>query len=384
MLVASNSRRNALVVRSLPVTGRAQVARVDDVSWTFNGVTRHVDDVGWAVIAHATDLVGVPARELAILLRRNVTYGYPTVLDVVADGDPGADFEYLQPGPVAFTLGADQKLLMTVEHFEDADDETGILAHATRLLKPLLERHRMWISDASEIDYGKSGPFWSLSLHVAFHLRGQTLDALHDVGMQIAALLDASAGGELTVETCIELLRAGHAEALIGIAEADWLEAKRQHFPLKHLTGKVRLAETVAQFANASDGGLIVFGLETKTVQGVDVIQAVTPEPHDPRTRRRIVQALQERLFPPPNRLTVEVIKHHGAELALIVVPAQPEELKPFLVHGAVIDGQARGTHISIVNRYGDEALATSPAALHATLAAGRALLRRGELPEGS
>jgi hypothetical protein len=43
--------------------------------------------------------------------------------------------------------------------------------------------------------------------------------------------------------------------------------------------------------------------------------------------------------------------------LIVIDVPPQPEELKPFLVHGAVVDGKAEREFISIVRRQGDEAI---------------------------
>jgi hypothetical protein len=67
--------------------------------------------------------------------------------------------------------------------------------------------------------------------------------------------------------------------------------------------------------------------------------------------------------------------------LILIDVPPQPEELKPFLVHGAIVDGEAQGAFISIVRRRGDGSIPVTAPMIHSMLAAGRALLRRGELP---
>ena len=78
----------------------------------------------------------------------------------------------------------------------------------------------------------------------------------------------------------------------------------------------------------------------------------------------------------------VEVIELEGGDLFLIEVPPQPEELQPFLVQGAIVDGETHGAFVSIVRRRDDESVATSAAAIHSTLAAGRALLRRGEIPE--
>jgi hypothetical protein len=63
-------------------------------------------------------------------------------------------------------------------------------------------------------------------------------------------------------------------------------------------------------------------------------------------------------------------------------VPPQPEELKPFLVHGAILEGKVEGAFVSIVRRRGEHSVPITAPAIHAMLSAGRALLRRGQLPE--
>ena len=61
----------------------------------------------------------------------------------------------------------------------------------------------------------------------------------------------------------------------------------------------------------------------------------------------------------------------------LVGAAAQPEELKPFLVHGAVTaEGETEGSFISIVQRRGEGSVPITAPMIHATLAAGRALLR--------
>jgi hypothetical protein len=106
------------------------------------------------------------------------------------------------------------------------------------------------------------------------------------------------------------------------------------------MLGKLRIAQTIAQFANAEHGGLVAIGMATKKVAGIDTINAVTAPPRDPTIRRRYVQALQEHLYPPPDDLTIEVAAatgiHGDGELILIDVPPQPEEHEPFLVHGSI------------------------------------------------
>lgn len=97
---------------------------------------------------------------------------------------------------------------------------------------------------------------------------------------------------------------------------------------------------------------------------------------------RRYQQVLARRLYPPPDGLTVRPIACQGGQLMLIDVPMQPEELKPFLVSGAIVNGKTEDTFISIVRRRGDSSIPTTAPMIHSMLAAGRALLRRGELPK--
>ncbi|MBF6336831.1 hypothetical protein IU450_13140 [Nocardia abscessus] len=65
-------------------------------------------------------------------------------------------------------------------------------------------------------------------------------------------------------------------------------------------------------------------------------------------------------------------------------IEPQDEELKPFLVHGAIVGGRVEGAYISIVRRSGEDSIPISAQQIHSTLAAGRALLRRGQLQTGA
>jgi hypothetical protein len=67
--------------------------------------------------------------------------------------------------------------------------------------------------------------------------------------------------------------------------------------------------------------------------------------------------------------------------LVIISIPPQEEDLKSFLVHGAIVDGRIEGAYISIVRRSGEDSIPITAQQIHGTLAAGRALLRRGHVP---
>jgi hypothetical protein len=97
--------------------------------------------------------------------------------------------------------------------------------------------------------------------------------------------------------------------------------------------------------------------------------------------RRKYAQAIDTKVVPPIEDLRVEVIAHGDGDLILIEVPPQSEENKPFLVHGAVIEGKAHGTFFSVVRRRNDEMASTRPANVHANLTVGRAFLRGNTPP---
>jgi hypothetical protein len=52
-------------------------------------------------------------------------------------------------------------------------------------------------------------------------------------------------------------------------------------------------------------------------------------------------------------------------------MPPQPEELKPFLVHGAIVDGKVQGSYISIVRCSGADSIPITAQQIHSTLAPG-------------
>jgi hypothetical protein len=164
--------------------------------------------------------------------------------------------------------------------------------------------------------------------------------------------------------------------------EGEWLDAKSQHYDLATTRGKVSLAEAVGRFANAEDGGIIVVGMDTKRIPGGEVIRSVRPAPIDTATTRRYRQTIESRLFPFPIGLEIQTVEAGiGKGLVVICIPPQEEELKPFLVHGAIVGDRVEGAYISIVRRSGQDSIPITAQQIHSTLAAGRALLRRGRLP---
>lgn len=269
------------------------------------------------------------------------------------------------------------KISFSGDFFDDDGEPDSVIG---QILAPLLRRERMTLLDVRQDDDGGSQP-WLWHARLAVTTRGRTLGAIFTAGHDAIALLTAMDSGRLTRLTVADLVRGGHARALIGHPEGHWLDVKSQHYDLGDERGKISLAQAVARFCNAETGGLVVVGMNTKKTGGGEEIRGLCPMPLDEKMTRRYQQVLETRLFPPPDGLTIESIHMGGGMLMLIDIPPQPEELKPFLVHGAIVDGRVEGAIISIVRRRGESSIPITAPMIHSALAAGRALLRRGELP---
>jgi hypothetical protein len=252
------------------------------------------------------------------------------------------------------------------------------------LLAPLLRRSSgRFIGAETE----GAGARRFMSVLLTFGRRGSTVQDAVDVGMDVAELADASEAGHLSAHSIFSLVTAGRAELLVGLAESSWLEAKSQGYDLETDHGRIELAQDIARFANSDEPGILIIGLRTRKIRGSDVIIKTSPS-LDPFDAGRYHRNIDSRLFPPVQGLMVQnapVHIRHGStgNVLAIYVPAQPEEAKPFLVHGAIVRDKIEGAFISIVQRRGEHSVAVTAAAIHATLAAGRALLRRGEVPPG-
>jgi hypothetical protein len=345
----------------------------------FGETERAYRDAGFAF--HTSELAPIKATDFRPVLTRCVADNEQVY---VAEGDYDEfDDEYSPPGPVSF-VQREGKLLVRVEVVTKAheDDDEGSPEPLYRsALHPYLTRRRATLRNVEMVSSQVTSP-WVWYFDIECSLRQRTLKDLHEIGHGAKALLDAFASGRLTRETTMDLLRARQADVLVGQPEGPWLDVKSSHYNLDSTQGKISLAQSVSRFANAEYGGIVVVGMKGKKVPGGEVIHSIHPVPVDGRTLRRYQSALEHHLYPPPDLLDIEHYETHGQGIVFLHVPPQPEELKPFLVHGAVVDGQVEGAFISIVRRRGEGSIPITASAIHSTLAAGRALLRRGQIPD--
>ena len=329
------------------------------------------------LVLHESDLAHCTVVELKHALDRAAEYygGLEEAIHVTTVAEEDFDEDYSHIEPISFAY-SDGDLSLVVDIFNDGYQDDAVPPDFKGLLSAILFRHGLRLtSGENDSRFAGRSPYpWYLKFD--FNHRARTLRSLFLAGLEIAALLDATSSGRFTRVSIGDLVRSGRADLLVGQKEGHWLEAKRQHYDLQSLSGKVSLAQAVARFCNSEEGGLIVVGAETKDKGFGDTIIRISPMPADPKVKRQYQQALHNHLYPPPDAMQLEVAPYPDGDLVLIDIPPQPEELKPFLVHGALVDGRGEGAFISIVRRRDDVSIPTTAAMIHSTIAAGRALLR--------
>lgn len=355
--------------------------------WFF-GDRRRLNDGADSLVIKRSDLGAARATDLARALRVARQDGDvdQVVIDMAPDDEYSPDEAFVEP--IQFILLEDGQLALQIDvdsdTFYDIEEYHLFRAMVTPLIAPLLWRVNARLH-AVQADTRRSTAPFIHQVVITTATRNKTLQELYDLADGVRRLIVAADSGTLTRETIIDLILGGRADLLIGLPEGAWLDVKSQHYDLTGDRGKISLAEAVSRFCNAEEGGVVVVGMDTKRIPGGEIIRSIKPVPFDTATLRRYRQAIENRLFPFPTALSirsVETSAQHG--LIVISIPAQAEELKPFLVHGAIVNGKTEGAYISIVRRSGEDSIPITAQQIHSTLAAGRALLRRGQLPRNA
>lgn len=284
-------------------------------------------------------------------------------------------------GQVGFELRQGD-LLVSILYFGEwpsSGEEQDLVRTLGRLVTPLLD-HVGASLHSIEIEDDWSGPgMLAVRLRLRVPWRGHTLDHLFARGQGVLLLCNALGAGEITRHAVADLVRGGCADLLVGQPEGNWLDAKSEEYDLSATRGKISLAQAVARFANAEEGGLIVIGAKTKKIPGGEEIREVRGvDPRQKDTCARYLRILDQHLYPPVLGIRIDLVPTEGGRgLIAVDIPPQPEELKPFLVHGAITsEGDTEGAFISIVQRRGEGSIPITAPMIHSTLVAGRAFLR--------
>lgn len=354
-----------------------------DDTWYFGEQRRRWNGAD-SLIIKRNDLLVATATDLARALRRSRQReeNPAAVLIDLAPDDEYSPKESVVDG-ISFVLLEDGRLALRCPLTSDdyVNDDEHLQAEIAPLVDPLLRRLGAKLAGVHADDYRSSAPSFHEAI-ITVPTRSRTLQHLYDVAESVSTLFDAASTGQLTRATVAGLIMGGRVDLLIGQPEGAWLDVKSEHYDLKTPRGQISLAQAVSRFANAEEGGIVVVGLATKHIPGGELIKSLKPVPIDSAIVRRYRQAIENRLFPFPSGLEIQPVETSGGEgMVIISLPPQEEELKPFLVHGAILDGKVEGAYISIVRRSGEDSIPITAQQIHGTIAAGRALLRRGHIP---
>ena len=243
------------------------------------------------------------------------------------------------------------------------------------LVSPLLAQHNAgWTGTWTDDE----GAF--LGIHAGASLAGErrSVGELYRLGSDLQDLLDAASGtGALTAQATRHLVAAGRLSLLLGQRESRWLEAKGIPYVLATEAQKWELAKDVAAFANGGEDALLILGVATREDVNGDVLHAARAFPLADMDVPAMRASLRDRIVPLIPDLDIGVVEERaGYGYGWIRIPAQPEELRPFILSGALLGASVIGTHVSIPFRAGEDTAYLDPAAVHSLLAAGRSALR--------
>jgi hypothetical protein len=211
-----------------------------------------------------------------------------------------------------------------------------------------------------------------VSVAVSCSLTGprRSMSELHGLAEELQNLLNAAGDASaLTARSARDLVRVGRVNLLLGQPEGPWLDAKREPHSLATDADKWELAKDVAAFANAGQYALIVWGVaDRKDPQG-DVLDTLRPFAIGDVDVPAVRAALRDRLVPMVPDLEVGLVEsRQGYGYGFVFIPAQPPELQPFMVTGALRPSAGwLGRHLTIPVRAGEDTAYLDTSALHST-----------------
>lgn len=367
-------RMRALVTRDRERlwVGRHEVPESDN-SWVFQPGT-HTDVSAVSVQQALTRLADYDGPEERYGVdprtgRRTTISAGPRTYDLFVSqiefDDPD---ELFLPEPVSFRFSdGELRLLVEVPDHDPDEDRVGT---ALQLIQPLCDRVGCRSAIAEDRFYTE---FAVIELRTSLFRR--SLGALFDMGRQVRALLEAMVDGALSPATARDMVLSGNADLLVGLAESQWLDAKRK------ITGPREFAKDVAAFANTGGTELLVYGLGTKSQRDGDQISGVVPMAKGDFNVKQLYDVLSGRLRPRPLGVKIDTVEVPGGLLATVLIPAQTDSRLPVLIVGATVEGAVRENYVGIPVRLGEHTFWEDASTVQAYIAAGRAVLTVTDRP---
>ncbi|MEV4721717.1 hypothetical protein AB0J94_31395 [Micromonospora noduli] len=258
------------------------------------------------------------------------------------------------------------------------DPWTAAEPQAENVVSPFLRSNGVALRSTKFDSYSADGDY------MAFTLRLPSLWTIRRA-LSLAKLIGLMIGPEkATPDSAVgafALLISGRPEGLLGQLESSFLEVKERGYGFQNENQKHEYAMDLAALANSEKGALLVVGLKTvKNNAGQDVIADIRGCTIGSLSVDAYGQIARQRVVPPVEGLELHLIEHLERHILAIMVPAQPNYLKPFLVKGGItLGGRTSGASFTIPTRVGDARWNMSAEAVHSLLVAARAALARGE-----
>lgn len=139
----------------------------------------------------------------------------------------------------------------------------------------------------------------------------------------------------------LSIINDGNFDLLKGKPESDWLECKRQKYLLDEEKGKRELAKDISSFANSTEGGFILIGVETEKSDQyqVDTIAYIRPFAQNIINIEQYHNVIRDWVYPAPDtKIEWKSYKQSNKGILVITIPPQSEGLKPFLVSKTIED----------------------------------------------
>jgi hypothetical protein len=260
-------------------------------------------------------------------------------------------------------------------------DESSASIDVPQLLAPLLDRHEAVAEGVYRDDQGGH----EFEIHsLVFRDTSRSTGDMYILAVEAQALLDASVNTNgLTARSARDLVASGHADALRGQPEANWIDAKSEPHRTSTSAETFELAKDVAAFANTGKDAIIVWGFTAPEGPGGDVLDAPRPFKLGSVDLKAVRNKLRDHLIPILTDLEVDVVEvKAGYGYGWIFIPAQPEYVRPVMVRGVMAGNKFLGHHISVPVRVGEDTDHWDASLLHSLVQAGRVALQTATPPK--
>ena len=333
-----------------------------------DGAQITLDDLEEVVIVDAAELAGLHLAPLTQALGEWSAVEIPA--QIWSIWPPGTDERTRGREPlrdVLIVYDFDARELRTVVCLDiEPDEDPAFELALPALVAPAVDRAAARVSFQPDPVQGQ----W-LSVQVSMEPE-RFAGELLELALDLAALLAAAREGQVDLRSARDLVLGGHARALVGLREGGWLDAKGAPYRLEHEREAWELAKDVAAFAGV-DGGLIVIPATTRLQAGVEVIDEVKDLPLSLVDEARYRDVIAARVYPVPRGVEITAVPLSPERGVLsIYIPPQPDDQKPFLVRGGVLDGRVMAQTVTVPWRDGDQTRYEDIAAIHTALRADR------------